>query len=419
MHNWLGAIAFCLAAFFGGVVHAQEYVLGPQDVLMVRVGHWDEMQGGFTAWTDLNGQYTVAPDGTLALPLSGPINAAGRTPVDVADDIAVALGSRVLSRGEVQVTVDIVQFRPVYVLGAVRSPGAYPYTPGLTVLQAIGLAGGMPQVAPAWQRNERSALSSLGSYEVLNLALMRALATEARLLAEREGSSTIETPPELENAAMGRAMMDREREIFDARAAALESAVAQLDSLETILRRQIDQMAEQVALRERQRDLADEELANIADLVERGLTVAARLTELESRVADQEIRLLELATARLNAEQRLNEARRERLDLVNMRARDTAERLLEVQSEIESLRIRMRTEAALYAEATQYEDGYMRTEGLGAPTFELTRGGTAPVVVTRTDLLQPGDVLELVVPLPGDEDFPSARTAGSMLPRQP
>lgn len=419
MHDVLRALALIVALVWASMLRAQEYVLGPQDVLMIRVGHWNVMDGVYTAWSDLNGEYTVDPDGTLGLPLAGRISAAGLTPAEVAEDITDVLRERVLSRHEVQVTVGIAQFRPIYVLGAVRSPGAYPFSPGLTVLQAIGLAGGMPQTTPTWQRNERSALASLGSYQVLNLALLRALATEVRLLAESEGRTNFEVPPELTDAVMGRALIEREREIFSARTAALQSALSQLDSLEQILRQQIGQLTDQVALRERQRDLANAELANIADLVKRGLTVAARLTELEFRAADQEVRLLELATARLNAEQRLNEVGRERLDLVNARARETAEKLLEVQSEIEQLRIRMRTEAALYSEATQYEDGYTRMEGLGAPVLELTRGGAKPVAVTRTDVLQPGDVLELVVPLPGDEGIAPTRAMGALLSSAP
>jgi polysaccharide biosynthesis/export protein ExoF len=414
MRNFLQAMLVLLA--FASGARAADYVLGPQDVVMIRVGHWDVVLGSYVAWTDMNGEYTVAPDGTLALPLAGQIMAAGQSPGRIAADIATALRDGLVSRDEVQVTVDMVRFRPIYVLGAVRTPGAYPYSPGLTVLQAIGLAGGLAQSRVEYQRNTRTALASLGNYEVLSLALLRRLATEARLVAESEGRDRVETPAGLSEAVLGTDLMAREREIFAARTAALESALSQLDGLEQLLERQIEQLTEQLALRERQSQLAAEELASITDLVARGLSVAGRRIELEMRVADQEVRLLELATARLNAEQRLNEAGRERLDLVNTRAREVAEQLLIVRSEIEEYRIRMRTEAALYAEATQYEDGYMQMEGLGAPDMMLTRGNDPAVAVDRADLIQPGDVLELVLPLPGQEAFSVSRAAGALMP---
>jgi polysaccharide biosynthesis/export protein ExoF len=414
MRNFLHAMLVFLA--FASGARAADYVLGPQDVVMIRVGHWDVVLGSYVAWTDMNGEYTVAPDGTLALPLAGQIMAAGQSPGRIAADIATALRDGLVSRDEVQVTVDMVRFRPIYVLGAVRTPGAYPYSPGLTVLQAIGLAGGLAQSRVEYQRNTRTALASLGNYEVLSLALLRRLATEARLVAESEGRDRVETPAGLSEAVLGTDLMAREREIFAARTAALESALSQLDGLEELLERQIEQLTEQLALRERQSQLAAEELASITDLVARGLSVAGRRIELEMRVADQEVRLLELATARLNAEQRLNEAGRERLDLVNTRAREVAEQLLIVRSEIEEYRIRMRTEAALYAEATQYEDGYMQMEGLGAPDMMLTRGSDPAVAVDRSDLIQPGDVLELVLPLPGQEAFSVSRAAGALIP---
>jgi exopolysaccharide production protein ExoF len=394
---------------FPHLVQAEDYVLGPQDVLMVRIGHWDATEGVYVPWEGLGGEYTVGPDGTLSLPIAGTVPAGGQRPDETAAAIAEALRARVVSRDEVQVAVEIARYRPIFVLGAVRTPGAYPFQPGLTVLQAIGLAGGMSQAGVEFQRNERSALASLGNYEVINLALLQALATEARLEAESADRDGVETPSELGQALLGEELMTREREIYAARAATLDSALAQIDELEVLLERQIAQLADQTTLRERQLGLADEELANITDLVERGLTTAARRIELESRVADQEIRLLELATARLNAEQRLNEARRERSDLVNARTREVAEHLLEVRAQIAELRIRLRTEAALYAEATQYEDGYVRLDGIGAPVLELTREGAATVVVERSGTLRPGDVLELVVTLPGDEAVPALR----------
>ncbi|MFU8897779.1 MAG: polysaccharide biosynthesis/export family protein [Roseinatronobacter sp.] len=416
MHNILRAILVVLALTSGA--RAAEYVLGPQDVVMVRVGHWDAVLGAYVAWTDMNGEYTVTPDGALALPLAGRIMAAGQDAGTVATTIATALRNQLVSREEVQVTVDVVGYRPVYVLGAVRTPGAYPYAPGMTVLQAIGLAGGLSQARVEFQRNARTALASLGNYEVLSLALQRRLATEARLVAETDGQGRVEMPPDLEGTGMGTELMAREREIFAARNAALASALSQLDGLERLLQQQIEQMTSQVALRERQLDLATEEMDNITDLVARGLSVAARRIELESRVADQEVRLLELATARLNAEQRLNEVRRERLDLVNTRAREVAEQLLTIRTEIAEYRIRLRTEAALYAEATQYEDGYMQMEGLGSPDMMLTRGNADAVPVARSDMIQPGDVLELVLPLPGQDAFGTTRAARPVLQTQ-
>jgi len=405
MRNFMKILAIIWMGLILGAASAQaqseEYLLGPQDVLLIRVGHFDPLLGMYVAWTDLNGEYVVAPDGTLGLPLAGRIVAEGKGAATIAEEIATAMSDRLVSQNALQVAVDIISFRPIYVLGAVRTPGSYPYAPGMTVLQAIGLAGGPSQGAVEYQRNTRTALGSLGNYEVLNLALLRRLATEARLSAEIEGLVAVQRPPELEGVVVANQLMTQERAIFAARNAALASALSQLDGLEVLLQRQIAQLNEQVTLRERQLELVTEELANATDLVARGLTVAGRGIELESRLADQEIRLLELFTARLNAEQRLNEAGRERLDLVNTRTREVAEELLIVRSDIAELRIKMRTEAALYAEATRHEDGFVQMEGLGAPEVELTRQRAEPVLVQRSDLLQPGDVLELIIPLPG------------------
>jgi polysaccharide biosynthesis/export protein ExoF len=58
----------------------------------------------------------------------------------------------------------------------------------------------------------------------------------------------------------------------------------------------------------------------------------------------------------------------------------------------------------------------MQMEGLGAPDMMLTRGNDPAVAVDRSDLIQPGDVLELVLPLPGQEAFSVSRAAGALIP---
>lgn len=380
------------------------YLLGPRDTLTVRVGQWDAVLGAYSAWTDVSGTYQVSPDGSIALPLAGQIRAAGRSTTELSEDIAQRLGERLGLRDQIDAAVEITEFRPVYVVGAVNRPGAYPWTPGLTVLQALGLAGGMERSDSLFLRTDRTALTSLGSYEVLRLQLLRRLATAARLQAELE-ETEIEVPPELSEAAFGTELMQREREIKAARDAALESSLAQIADLEGLLAEQIERLGEQLVLRQRQLDLAEEELQNTADLVERGLSVASNRSALERLVADQQVRMLELETARLNAEQKLNEAGRDRLDIINNRRREVVEAVRAERTEIEELRVRMRTEAALYAEATRYEDGFIAPEGMGAPVLELTRrrgGETTVTEVTRMDEMQPGDVLEVRIPLLDD-----------------
>ncbi|MGE4218214.1 MAG: polysaccharide biosynthesis/export family protein [Alphaproteobacteria bacterium] len=91
--------------------------------------------------TTLSGDFVVDPSGNVSLPLVGNVPAAGVTASTLSERIATKLVQGSLLR-DPQVSVEILTFRPFYVLGEVRQPGEFPYTPGVTVLSAIARAGG-------------------------------------------------------------------------------------------------------------------------------------------------------------------------------------------------------------------------------------------------------------------------------------
>jgi protein involved in polysaccharide export with SLBB domain len=88
----------------------------------------------------LTGDYLIDPSGYVSLPLAGSVKAAGLTPDLLQRNLEKQFSSKYLTNPKV--TVEVVEFRPFYILGEVEKPGAYPYTGGLTVLSAIAIAGG-------------------------------------------------------------------------------------------------------------------------------------------------------------------------------------------------------------------------------------------------------------------------------------
>jgi polysaccharide biosynthesis/export protein len=107
------------------------YRLGPGDQLKVTV--FDS--------ADLSGEFPVSDTGVAVLPLIGAVQAAGATPRQLEQTVHDKLISGGFVRAP-RVTVQIINFRPIYVLGEVLKPGDHPYVPGLTVRAAIALAGG-------------------------------------------------------------------------------------------------------------------------------------------------------------------------------------------------------------------------------------------------------------------------------------
>ena len=88
----------------------------------------------------LSGEYQLDTGGFLSLPLAGTIEAAGLTKPELEQALTAKLKSEYLRNPKV--TVDVVSFRPFYVLGEVKKPGEYPYRSGLNVLSAIAIGGG-------------------------------------------------------------------------------------------------------------------------------------------------------------------------------------------------------------------------------------------------------------------------------------
>ena len=107
------------------------YILGAGDELRLIV--YGEPQ--------LSSDFAISDQGEISVPLLGDLHAAGQTRAELGMQIAEGLRQRKLLVHP-SVSVDVVRYRPIYVLGEVEHPGAFPYQPGLTMLSAVALAGG-------------------------------------------------------------------------------------------------------------------------------------------------------------------------------------------------------------------------------------------------------------------------------------
>ena len=107
-----------------------EYRLGAGDLLRVVVfGH-----------EDLSGEFEVKGSGHVSLPLIREVKAAGLTLRQLEQAVIDALKPDFLKNP--RVSVEILNYRPFYIIGEVKRPGSYPYVNGMTVVNAVALAGG-------------------------------------------------------------------------------------------------------------------------------------------------------------------------------------------------------------------------------------------------------------------------------------
>ena len=105
-----------------------------------RLGASDKVRVTVFGEEALTGEFIVGANGKLSLPLIGETQAAGMTIGQFQTEIANALSQGFLN--EPRVSVEVLNYRPFYILGEVNQPGTYPYTNNLTVLNAVATAGG-------------------------------------------------------------------------------------------------------------------------------------------------------------------------------------------------------------------------------------------------------------------------------------
>jgi protein involved in polysaccharide export with SLBB domain len=122
---------------FASALHAAEneqprenYQLGPGDKLSVTV--FDQ--------AELSGQYTINGAGQFVMPFIDEVQAEGLTIPELSELIVSKLKPDYLINP--RVSIEVLNFRPFYIIGEIDSPGSYPYIEGMTYLTAVAIAGG-------------------------------------------------------------------------------------------------------------------------------------------------------------------------------------------------------------------------------------------------------------------------------------
>jgi polysaccharide biosynthesis/export protein len=108
-----------------------DYVVGPQDVLKIII--FDE--------PTMSGTYRVDADGTFQYPMLGRVAAAGMRLRDIAQTLKTKLEDGYIRRAQVAVDVDQFRSRSIFVVGEVRTPGKYPMTGQMSLIEALAAAG--------------------------------------------------------------------------------------------------------------------------------------------------------------------------------------------------------------------------------------------------------------------------------------
>ncbi|AOE83149.1 polysaccharide biosynthesis/export family protein [Pseudomonas sp. TCU-HL1] len=121
------------------VVHAEgnsQYKLASGDVIRINVFGEEDLSFKKIRLTDA---------GTFSYPFVGEVQAKGKTAAEIEQIIVDKLKGDYLV--DPRVSVSVLQYREFFISGEVKTPGGYPFQPGLTLRRAVALAGGLTERA--------------------------------------------------------------------------------------------------------------------------------------------------------------------------------------------------------------------------------------------------------------------------------
>jgi exopolysaccharide production protein ExoF len=365
------------------------YRLGVGDQVRLKVYDWRSAVGDLHEWTALNADFRVGPDGNLSLPLLGTVKAAGSTLDELADAISTRLQAAVNLAARPQASIEVVEYRPFYILGEVGHPGEYPYRPGMTVLQAISVAGGMYRPADP---------AAAGELQVLRLEYDGLLARHARLQAEIDDADKIAFPPELpqSNPAVTQ-LIQREQSMFAARREAVRSQLDALNQLKSLLNSEVAALQSKMKNLDAELAMLRGEVSNTSALVKQGLAIAPREFTLKQTELETEGRRLDLDTAALRAKEDIGKADQAIIELRNKTRTEIQVELSDIEKKIPETAARIRA-SSMVLDPHDAPAGSQPPDDAGPAVYLILGNDGKEITAQETTQIAPGDTIKIIRP---------------------
>lgn len=378
-----------------------------------RIGLGDTLSLWVAGVPELNLRLPVGMDGNVMVPLAGETRAVGLTLNEVRTVVASMLSQRMLYQKSIegrpvgitisrdQIVVQVDEYRPIYVAGDVSKPGAQPFRPGMTVRQAIAVAGGYDLYRSAKSNPVLDAFDLRSQQETLWIAYAQTLANVRRIQAEIDSANSLDIDTDLSRLPVEPSLR---MQIADATTKQFEY---RMDDLQ----KQREAMARTAGLAENGVSALTDELQKERDGVAQDQKDLDAMNDLYKNKTIPMTRLLDARRAALFSSTRslqtmsqLNQLEREADDakerprnLEAQRRISLANDLLDGQARLASLRAQLSAVAdkLLYSSAikSQFSEGLKQTRK--ASIFRVIDGVSTPVATADDTALTPGDVIEV------------------------
>lgn len=403
-----------LLVAFHSMPARSEYVLSPGDVVSIATIGSD----------DLKQSAMVDADGSVTLPLVGKIKAAGRTIEELRARVVAILSTKVLRRltsdgreypvvlSGTQLSLTISQYTPVYVTGDVAKPGSQTFRPGLTVRQAVALAGGYDIMRFRMQNPFLESADLRAEYDRLWAEYAQRQADVMRIKAELAGdtdldrgsvdklgvpAATADRIVELENKLLASLVEDRKKEIAN-----LSDGIAK-ESKRIVTLTKLEK-------KEEKGTAADQaEFDRVEDLFKKGAVPITRVSEMRRLILISSTRQLQTMVQRYGVEREQQELSRKLQRFRDQVQIGLFKDLAKAELDVEKLHAQLRAVEEKIVYTSMVKSQLVRG-GDSHPDLTIHRAGNGRDETRPADQysrLQPGDVLEVklhVAPLPAPSE---------------
>lgn len=324
----LGLAVFLLMPALSHAAAADDYKLSSGDILSF----------DFLDDAELPVTLTITSDGDVQFPYIGDVRIAGRTVTEALAALREEYVTREILKNP-RIALNITTFRPIFVLGEVKAPGTFPYYPGLTVEQAIGLAGGIQSEAanPSDKIVARARLR--GEIDASDAEILHEAVYAARLSAQLHRKTVVDLKdiPEIARAfvenASAEPVLEIEQRILDTD---IKTTKNQVDILSKGINEAEQGLEILAKLEVQQKEVVElnvDDLARVTALRKRELNTVQDLLRAKSSTSNEKARLLEIYAEMSRSRRELGSLRlelaklqadREKNILLDMQERDIA-----------------------------------------------------------------------------------------------
>jgi len=288
--------------------------------------------------------------------------------------------------------------------GDVQRPGEYPYRPGLTIIEAVGIAGGYYRPEIGLLRLDRDMALAKGDIRALSGKQNRLLARETRLTAMLAGRDDMPLPAEFQDKQDNpeiSAIVAGERAALALDRDNARSDQEALEKVRSLYLHEIDSLRGQVKALTKERDGILEQLNQLRALSARGLALTPTLFSLERSYAQVVNEEESIGTSIVRAQQNIALAEQQAQERSFKRRRDNGRELQQTKDELAEVRARIRTAGDLLAEAQISAPAEARNflaERTEESRFTLVRKDgetTREIAADETTRVLPDDIIKV------------------------